>query len=250
MPKIFLHGNPESAALWGPLLAVLEAEGVEDLQALSPPGFGSIRTSGFEATQVGYRDWLIQNLEALGGGVDLVGHDWGAGHLYGVLAERPDLIRSWAADCAGLIHRDYVWHPAAQIWQTPDLGEQSIVEMLGVSYEKRCATLMALGIPQAVAEPIARAQDEDMGRCILQLYRSASQPAMAELGRRLEAGPRRPGLVILATEDPYAGNRSINESVAEMLGAGTLVLEGLGHWWMFDRCEAIAKALVRHWSNA
>jgi pimeloyl-ACP methyl ester carboxylesterase len=41
MPKAFVHGNPETAALWEPLFAALRSQGVEDLVALSPPGLGS-----------------------------------------------------------------------------------------------------------------------------------------------------------------------------------------------------------------
>jgi pimeloyl-ACP methyl ester carboxylesterase len=123
MPKVFVHGNPETPALWRALFEELEAQGVDDLEALAPPGFGAPVPAGFEPTQLGYRDWLIGELERLGGDIDLVGHDWGAGHVYDVLAERPDLLRSWAADCAGLVHRDYVWHDAALAWQTPDVGD-------------------------------------------------------------------------------------------------------------------------------
>ncbi len=132
MPKVFVHGNPETSALWGPLFDELQARGTNDLVALSPPGFGSPLPAGFNATQVGYRDWLIQHLESMGGNIDLVWHDWGAGHVYGVLAERPDLLRSWNAECAGLLHRDYVWHDGAQAWQTPDVGEQAVEAMFGL----------------------------------------------------------------------------------------------------------------------
>jgi pimeloyl-ACP methyl ester carboxylesterase len=92
MPKVFVHGNPETSALWRVLFDELRGRGVDDLVALSPPGFGAAVPVGFEATQVGYRDWLIRELESLGGEIDLVGHDWGAGHVYGVLAERPTLV--------------------------------------------------------------------------------------------------------------------------------------------------------------
>ncbi len=97
MPRVFVHGNPETSALWRPLFGELASRGVDDLHAISPPGFGAPLPEGFAPTQIGYRDWLIGKLEAFGGDVDLVGHDWGAGHVFGVLAERPDLLRSWAA---------------------------------------------------------------------------------------------------------------------------------------------------------
>ncbi len=247
MPRVFVHGNPETPAIWRPLFAALEARGVDDLVALSPPGFGAPVPRGFERTQVAYRDWLIGELEALGAPVDLVGHDWGAGHVYAVLAERPDLLRSWAADCAGLIHGDYVWHDAAQAWQTPETGEKAVAALIERPLEERAAGLTSLGLPGDVAASVAAAQDAAMARCILDLYRSARQPAMAQLGKRLASTPRRPGLVIIATEDPFVGSPEMAAAVAKDLGARTLTLEGLGHWWMFDGSAAAADALLAHW---
>jgi pimeloyl-ACP methyl ester carboxylesterase len=179
-----------------------------------------------------------------------VGHDWGAGHVYGVLAERPELLRSWAADCAGLLHPEYVWHDAAQAWQTAEVGEQAIAAMFGMPVEQRAATWASLGIREDVAGIIAAEQSEEMGRCILALYRSARQPAMAELGERLRSAPRRPGLVLIASEDPYTGTPEMCASVAADLGARTVTLEGQGHWWMFDDSQAAADALVGHWAAA
>lgn len=250
MPKIFVHGNPETSALWRALFAELKHLGVDDLIALSPPGFGSPVPAGFEPTQIGYRDWLIRELEAFGGNIDLVGHDWGAGHVYGVLAERPDLLRSWAADCAGLIHREYVWHEGALAWQTLELGEQAIGALFGMSDADRAAIWTSLGMRADIAEEIAAEQNDEMGRCVLALYRSAKQPAMAELGQRLRGTSKRPGLVLIASEDPYAGTAEVCVSVARDLDARCVTLAGLGHWWMFDGCKPAAEALVTHWESA
>jgi len=249
MPRVFVHGNPETSALWRPLFEELESRGLDDLHALSPPGFGAPVAEGFEPTHTGYRDWLIGELEALGGDVDLVGHDWGAGHVYGVLAERPDLLRSWAADCAGLVHPDYVWHAGAQAWQTPEVGEQAVEAMFAPPVEQRAATWASLGIRADIAQEIAADQNDAMGCCILALYRSAAQPAMQALGERLRATEKRPGLVLIATEDPYTGTPEMAVAVAQSLGAGTVRLEGQGHWWMFDGAPAAADALAAHWQD-
>lgn len=250
MPKVFVHGNPETAAVWRALFEALERRGAKDLVALSPPGFGAPLPEGFEPSQVGYRDWLVGELEGLGGDADLVGHDWGAGHVYGALAERPDLIRSWAADCAGLVHPDYVWHDAAQAWQTPEVGEQAVGLIFDPPVETRAATWVSLGIREDAAADIAAEQDAGMARCVLALYRSACQPAMALLGKRLRDAPQRPGLVIVATDDVFAGTPEMAREVATSLGAETLTLEGLGHWWMFAGCEPAADALMAHWESA
>ena len=251
MPKVFVHGNPETAALWRPLLEALESRGIADLHTVSPPGFGVPLPQGFDATQLGYRDWLIRELVGLGGDVDLVGHDWGAGHVYGVLAERPDLLKSWAADCAGLIHQDYVWHDGAQAWSTPEVGEQAIEMMFGMPIDQRAATFASMGMREDIALEIAGAQNEEMGRCILSLYRSAAQPEMKALGERLRSTQKRPGLVLIAMDDPYVGTPEMCAEVARDLGASTTKLEGQGHWWMFEGAsiETAADALAAHWRD-
>ncbi len=44
---VFVHGNPETAAIWGPLLAELQHP---DTVTLSPPGFGAPAPDSFGAT--------------------------------------------------------------------------------------------------------------------------------------------------------------------------------------------------------
>ena len=85
MSVVFVHGNPETASIWDPLIAEL---GRDDVVTLSPPGFGAPVPEGFGATADEYRDWLIGELEGIGGPIDLVGHDWGGGHVQRV-ARRP-----------------------------------------------------------------------------------------------------------------------------------------------------------------
>lgn len=249
MPKVFVHGNPETSAIWSVLFDELKAKGIDDLVALSPPGFGAPMPEGFEATRTGYRSWLIQQLEQLGGNVDLVGHDWGAGHVYGVLAERPDLLRSWAADSAGLIHPDYIWHDLALAWQTPDVGEEAITAMFGLPAEEGTAMLVSLRMPEEIAGAIAAEQDDVMGQCVLSLYRSATQPAMANLSEQLKVIDKPPGLVVIASEDIYTGTPQMCAAVATDLGAEIITLEGLGHWWMFEGATLAADALIKHWNK-
>ena len=66
--------------------------------------------------------WRL-NWSASPGLIDLVGHDWGGGHVVRVVNARPELVRSWATDIAGRFDPEYVWHERAQVWQTPGAGE-------------------------------------------------------------------------------------------------------------------------------
>lgn len=246
MTIVLVHGNPETDAIWGPLV---EALGREDVVLLSPPGFGAPLPEGFSATYPQYRDWLEAELEAIAGPVDLVGHDWGGGHVVNVVMHRPELVRSWVSDVVGLFDPDYVWHDLAQVWQTPGEGEQLVDAMMGGTIEDRAAQLAELGIPTDIAASIAEAQGPEMGRAILALYRSARQPAIAEAGRALENARARPGLSLLATEDPYLGSEEIRRRAAERAGAQTEVLDGLGHWWMLQDPARGAAALTGFWAT-
>jgi pimeloyl-ACP methyl ester carboxylesterase len=246
MTIVLVHGNPETEAIWGPLVA---AVGRDDVVRLSPPGFGAPLPDGFPATYLVYRDWLEDELEAIDEPVDLVGHDWGGGHVVNVVMHRPELVRSWTSDVIGLFDPDYVWHDLAQVWQTPGEGEQLVETMMGGTIDDRTAQMAALGIPTDIATSIAEAQGPEMGRAILDLYRSARQPAMAEAGRALENARARPGLSLLATEDPYIGSDEIRRRAAERAGAHTEVLSGLGHWWMVQDPARGAAALTHFWET-
>ena len=77
--------------------------------------------------------------------------------------------------------------------------------MIAGSLEDRAQQQVTFGIPTDVATSFAAAQGPEMGRAILALYRSARQPALADAGRALENAAARPGLSLLATEDPFVG---------------------------------------------
>ena len=246
MPAVFVHGNPETEAIWDELRTHL---GRDDVVTLSPPGFGAPVPDGFGATADEYRDWLAIELERTGGDIDLVGHDWGGGHVMRIAMERPELIRSWATDIAGGMDPEYVWHDLAQVWQTPGAGEEAVAGMAAAPVEARAAQFESLGMSKAIAAKVAAGVDETMGKCILALYRSAAQPAMSEWGKRLPDAAAKPGLVIIATEDHYVGGEVMARRQAERAGAKVAMLPGLGHWWMCQDPQAGAAALREFWSG-
>lgn len=237
MTIAFVHGNPETAEIWTDLLAAL---GRADAVTLSPPGFGAPVPDGFSATSDAYAHWLIGELEQLGGPVDLVGHDWGGGHVARVVAMRPDLVNRWCIDIAGCFNDEYVWHDAALGWQQPEVGEQMIAGMAAVPIEQRVAGFASLGMSPAAARSAAEAAaTPEMGRCILALYRSAAQPKMAEWGREIPpSASSGKSLVLIATEDHYTGGEPLARKAAERWGSEVALLPGLGHWWM---CQDPAK---------
>lgn len=247
---VLVHGVPETDAVWGPLTEALVERGRTDVIALSPPGFGVPIPDGFDPTMDSYAEWLVGELasiRATGTEIDLLGHDWGAGHVYGALRRRPDLIRTWIGDIAGVVHRDYVWHDAAQAWQTPGIGDQVVGGMTAASTDK-VALFARMGLPADLAPKLAAGLNDDMGRCILRLYRTGAQPAVGDLGVALAAMDLPPGLVVDAELDAYIPSELSND-IARQLDAEVLRLDGRGHWWMVDDLDPVADALVAFWSS-
>jgi pimeloyl-ACP methyl ester carboxylesterase len=248
---VLVHGNPETSAIWGPLTAALADRGRPDVIALSPPGFGAPVPDGFDPTMDSYADWLVGELVSIrdtGAEIDLLGHDWGAGHVYGALSRRPDLVRTWTGDIAGVLHTDYTWHDMAQAWQTPDIGEQVVAGMTEASSDDKLALFVGLGIPDDIATALSAGLDAEMGRCVLRLYRTGAQPAVGQLGLRLAAMELPPGLIVDAELDAYVSSELSND-IAERLGADVLHLEGRGHWWMVADIDPVADALIAFWSS-
>lgn len=246
MTAVFVHGNPETAALWRPLLAVLDRE---DAVTLSPPGFGAPVPDGFGASSDEYVSWLIAELEAIGEPVDLVGHDWGANHAMRVACERPDLLRSWCSDTAGAWAPDYVWHEVSRAFRTPGAGEQIIDSWLAMGAAGRTVIFQPVGVAPEVVGEMSRAIDEEMGRCILALYRSADESAFARWRTTLAAAAARPGLVLAPVGDAFGGTEAQYRWTAERAGAQVAAFDQLGHWWMLEDPAAGADALRRFWSE-
>ncbi|MBE8523495.1 alpha/beta fold hydrolase [Amycolatopsis sp. H6(2020)] len=248
MPAVFVHGNPETAAVWDLLLAEL-APARSDLVCLSPPGFGAPLPTGFGATPADYRDWLAGELAVFGEPVDLVGHDFGGSHVVNVVLSHPHLVRSWVSDTLGIFDPDYEWHELARRWQTPGVGEADVAARFGAAPEERAAVLVERGMGQAVAARVAAGQNEEMGRAVLTLYRSAAAAGAPGLGLPLERAAARPGLAILATADHVVGTEAQRRRAAARAGARVAVLDGLGHWWMTHELARAAAALTGFWAS-
>ena len=240
MTIVLVHGNPETAAIWDDLVPHLRDD---DVVRLSPPGFGSAIPSGFDCSTDAYRDWLAGELTKSPQPIDLVGHDWGGGHVMRIAIEHPGLIRSWTSDILGCFDTDYVWHDMARAWQTAHIGEQAVAQMLSLPAEDRVHRYESLGMTSAIARKVVAGANADMGRAILALYRSAAQPVMRDLGERLPRATVKPGLALIATEDSYCGGEALARRSAERAGAKVAVLKGAGHWWMCQQPKQAADVI-------
>ncbi len=244
MTVVLVHGVPEAAAIWDPLIAELRSLGHHDIVRLSPPGFGAPVPDGFQATSDGYVDWLVGELEQFDGPVALIGHDWGGGHAMRAATRRPDLVHKLVTDIAGTADAQYEWHDMAQVWQTEGDGEAFVEAMAAQSVDDRVARLTAAGMTAGGATASAEAAGPIMGACILTLYRSAEQPRMTLWGDQFTELDERPEvLVVVAHDDHYTGGPDMARRVAQKWGADVAELDGLGHWWMMQDPARSAAAL-------
>ncbi len=69
MPAVFVHGVPDTSALWDPVLAELTRT---DTIALKLPGFASAVPDGFGCTKEEYVAWIADRVRELGEPVDIV----------------------------------------------------------------------------------------------------------------------------------------------------------------------------------
>jgi hypothetical protein len=112
---------------------------------------------------------------------------------------------------------------------------------------RRAEQMESFGVGHAEALQIAGVQGAEMKQAVLALYRSAAQPAMAELGKGLSSLASRPGLALVATADPFGGSEELRRRAAERAGAEVAVLDGLGHWWMAEDPARGARMLTAFW---
>jgi pimeloyl-ACP methyl ester carboxylesterase len=245
---VFVHGVPDTPALWDPLIVAL---GLKPGEWLAPamPGFGRPVPAGFTCTKDAYAAWLIGELEtaATTGGrpVHLVGHDWGALLALRAACLRPDLIASWCVTNA-VIDPEYRGHQNARIWAMPVLGELS---MLAIRNKRRIErALVAGGMPASLAKREVPHINKTMRQSILKLYRSAdglrfSGPWVDDLTKL----PRH-GQVFWGASDIFV-QLLVAERFASEWTLPLHIENGAGHWACHERADAFASVLKAHWSR-
>jgi pimeloyl-ACP methyl ester carboxylesterase len=239
MPAFFMHGVPDTSALWDDVVARLDRD---DIIRPDLPGFAAPLPPGFESTKDRYAEWLIAEIEAVGEPVDLVGHDWGSLLAVRAATTRPDLIRTLTFG-GGPIDETYVWHDVAQLWQTPEVGEQV---MDGFTPEVAVDALTGIGLTRAQAATTASHITDDMKAAVLVLYRSAVHVG-AEWSPAIDQGFDRPALSLWGGDDVYA-SPEFSERMAKRLGGRSVVFAGCHHWWPLARPDEVAAQLQVHWA--
>jgi len=222
-PILWVHGVPDSADLWAPLLE--RAGGV----AVDLPGFGgSGKPAEWPYSIAGYERFLRAFLDHLGiGRVRLVAHDWGAVGL--TLGDRVE--RLVALDVVPFLpgHR---WHWVARCWRARLLGE------VAMGFTGRPTLRRLGGLSAEHADAVMRRFDHGTQRAILKLYRSTSAAELASRAPAL-AAVRAPALVLWGERDPYLTPAWAARIATALGGEATAeTVPGAGHWPWLDRPEA------------
>lgn len=222
-PVLYLHGVPESGAMWEPFL--------ERTGGLAPdlPGFGrSAKRGDFPYDIEGYADWLERFLDHAG--VDrfrLALHDWGAVGL--ALAQRaPERVERLVIVNAVPFLPGYRWHRVARWWRRRGAGEL----LMGAT--NRWSLQRGSGVPREVAERWWRDFDQGTQRAILRLYRNSSEDVLAAAGARLDR-LQCPALVVWGERDPYLDPSFADAYAGRLPRASVRRVPGAGHWpWLDD----------------
>ena len=220
VPVLYVHGVPDSAEMWDPLLA--QTGGL----ALDLPGFGrSAKPSHGPYTIDGLADAIEAFLAHSGvDRVSLVLHDWGAVGL--AFAQRaPERIeRIVLADVVPFL-AGYRWHRVARMWRTPVVGE------LAMGFTTRYLMQRGSGRSGADVDRVMRHFDHGTQRALLKLYRAADPDVLAAAGRDL-GRVTAPALIVWGERDPYLP-ADFARPLADALGTPAPEVEvvpGAGHW--------------------
>ena len=242
-PTLFLHGVPDSAELWTPLIDRMQDS--FRCIALDLPGLTtrSERPQGFDYTLLSMAKFVDDFVTALGMSepINLVFGDFGA--LYGLTwaITYPDKVRKLALAGGVGFTPDYQWHSNAKLFRTPLLGE---LVMLSLN-ERSFANAVKAAAPTLSAEywqdVLSRSMASRAVKAnILRQYRAIDTKIYAEWEPKLLALTQRvPMIVLWGDRDMFISSR-----FAERFGARVVQhYPDYGHWIAAEAVEELASKL-------
>lgn len=246
-PVLFLHGIPDSGAVWEQVVSVIGPAYrciVPDL-----PGFGqSAVPRGFKVTLRDMAGFIDAFLAAVGidEPVHLVVHDIGGPYGLSWAVSHPGKVRSIAI-MNTVFQSEYRWHRYGRICRTPVLGEllQLLTTQSGLARALR-SNSGTLKPGRAYIAEVYRAFTGPVRKMVLQLYRGLDPAVFAGWDEQLRTLMSRvPSLVLWGDRDTYIGS-----GFAERFGAQTVWhFPDCGHWPMVEIPKVVAANLMRHFRD-
>jgi pimeloyl-ACP methyl ester carboxylesterase len=237
-PVVLLHGNPDTHAMWGPVVSRLAATH----RCIAPdlPGFGRSRAPDDLDVSLPRQAAFVRDLCAALElpRVHLVVHDVGGPYGLAFASEHPERLASLTIFNT-LFFPDYHWHFWARVWRTRGLGELAMrimTQPLFVRELRRGSPRM----PREYAVHAYREYSRSTRRMVLRWYRAMDPEVFAGWGERLLAGTATtPKQVLWGDLDPF-----IPASTADRFGGEVTHLPDCGHWVMLEAPERAAAAIA------
>ncbi len=243
-PLVYCHGNPTHGEEAVPLLERAGGPAI----AIDMPGWGrSARPdpTHFDYSMYGLSAFLERCLDELGVGQrKLVVHDWGGLALIGA-QRRPQLVEKLVIVNAVPLLPGYRWHWVAQLWRRRPIGE--ILNRTTTRSSLALLLRQARGdhrspMPAEFVDLIWNHWNSGTQRAVLQLYRHADPPRLAEAGTNLNKLTC-PSLVLWGNRDIYLPTK-FGQLYADALPNSTFeAIEGAGHWPWIDDPSVVDRVL-------
>ncbi|MEU3641985.1 alpha/beta hydrolase [Lentzea sp. NPDC034063] len=250
------HGFPDHPASFGPLAERLVAAG----RRVVAPFLRGHHPSTVD--RLTFSDGLTLAADAaavnsaLGGAVDVIGHDIGAGVAGRLAAVRPDLVRrvvTMSVPPPATLGRIFD-EPAQQqrffylfLFQVPRVGEALLNDKL-IDYLWRTWS-PGLDVPDYVSDMYA---DPAIRANALKLYRanfdrSLHDPELADLAKRAEKPAEVPMLVLAGAQDGCITPDNYADAATGLApGSRVEIVAGGGHFLQLDSTDEVA-ALALDW---
>jgi pimeloyl-ACP methyl ester carboxylesterase len=205
MPILFLHGSPDTGAMWTPVIERLGS----GFRAIAPdmPGYGaSTLPKDFDFSLDNMADFVRDLLAALNVNepVVLVMTDFGGHYGMAFAVKYPDKVRGLVISNTSFT-REYDWHFFAKLYRVPLLGEF----LLAGTSRSMMIRAMRNFAPAVPEEYVDCSYETGFGspkvrRTILRMYRVRNAPDFVGWDDRLKAlTAHKPALVLWGDKDPF-----------------------------------------------
>jgi pimeloyl-ACP methyl ester carboxylesterase len=250
VPTLLIHGIPDSADMWGDIIA--EMRGSVRAIAVDLPGYGrSIILPGYSPTLEKMASWVNALLDALNirEPINLVTTDLGGTFGIAFAVRHPERVRRLALVGATNFFPDYQWHRMAKMLRTPLLGEAAMSMMSYSTFKKSVLDsnshdpvftddLLRHTYELGFAKPFVRTMTLRYYRALDPRQFAAWQPGLKALVEHV------PMLILWGDRDPY-----IAPMYAERYGAQEVHhFAEYGHWIAMQNPPLMAQHLKRFFS--
>lgn len=250
-PVILLHGFPETSHMWEGILTSLAAQGY---RCLAPDQRGY--SAGARPAEISrYRiDQIASDVVALADALGaekfhLVGHDWGSGCGWTVVALYPERVRSWTAlsvphmaafDTAKKTDDDQKRRSRyMDFFQLPILPEQ----LFGFAIAMNRQALWKSSSAAEVEDYLTVFNNFKGRNATIDWYR-ANKTLPVEYGDVFL-----PTLLMWGKQDPVIGRAGVDLTKPYMKGEYTLIELDAGHTLVQEKFEQVNQALLNHIRN-